>query len=637
MTTEAAPSSASAVLDAYRLRIAQLQGEIGRAQTRQRTMRMLMLAGGVGSVLIFRAGMHGNAYLIALAAGLMVALAWALGHYFRMRGAALQLAHRAAYCERGINRIEGKWRGQSSIGAEFSRPSHLYQADLDILGEGSLFELLATTRSEVGAERLASFLLDAVEVDEARRRQAAVRELSPATGLREDVALLGKYRFQNCEGKHLRDWLDMVPFSVPRIISVFLLFSGTVSLVLGVCGDAKIFTWVQVFPFLAATLSAQALIGLSLMGEVRERLKVLLTLGADVVVLRQGVALIERQQFHSAKLGDLVQRLRTGNAAGCIRKLERLLTVVERREDVYLYALCLWLAVGTQLVLATERWRAAHRKDFELWLDAWAEFEALNAIGCYAYEHPENVFPELVGGEALFESGAACYEAEELRHPLLLRDACVSNDLVFDRETAFYVISGSNMAGKSTFLRAVGLNAVLAAAGAPVCAMQARMSVFNICTSISIADSLAEGKSKFLAEVERLRAAIGLAQESKLNQHPGANGSRPVLFLIDEILSGTNSRDRRVAAQAVIAALVAAGAVGALSTHDLALTEIAADPALRGVNVHMQSEDPEQPLAFDYRLKSGILRQTNALAIVKMLGIAIDPALGQPDTPKNSA
>jgi len=180
------------------------------------------------------------------------------------------------------------------------------------------------------------------------------------------------------------------------------------------------------------------------------------------------------------------------------------------------------------------------------------------------------------------------------------------------------------MAGKSTFLRAVGLNAVLASAGAPVCAVHARISVFNICASIAIADSLAEGKSKFLAEVERLRAAIAAAQESPAGQ------GRPVLFLIDEILSGTNSRDRRVAAQAVIAALVRAGAVGALSTHDLALTEIAADAALRGANVHMQSEDPEQPLAFDYLVKPGILRQTNALAIVKMLGIEVDPASDEP-------
>ena len=610
MSLEEMPLEANAPLLAYRKRIAELQGEIVGVQTRQRRARTLLLVGGVVCVLVSRGALHGDAASIALVAASLAAMVWGLRGTLRWRGKALQMAHRAAYCERGINRMEGKWRGHGNTGLEFARASHLYQADLDILGEGSLFELLATTRSEVGAERLSAYLLDATTLEEAKERQAAVEELRDATGLREDVALLGKYRFQNCEGKHLRDWLSMAPFSVAGVIPMFLLFSGTVSLALGVCGYAKIFTWVQVFPFLAATLAAQALTGLSLMGEVRERLKILLALSTDVVVLRQGVALIERQAFQSAMLSELVGRLRTRNAAGCIRKLERLLTVVERREDVYLYAFCLWLAVGTQLVLAAERWRAAHREDFEVWLDAWAEFEALNALGCYAYEHPESAFPKLV-------EGAACFEVRDLRHPLLLWNECVSNDVAFNRETVFYVISGSNMAGKSTFLRAVGLNAVLAAAGAPVCAARARVSVFNVCASISIADSLAEGKSKFLAEVERLRAAIGAAQDA------AARGGRPVLFLIDEVLSGTNSRDRRVAAEAVIAALVAAGAVGALSTHDLALTEIAGNAALRGVNVHMQSEDPEQPLAFDYRVKPGILRQTNALAIVRMLGIEV--------------
>ena len=143
------------------------------------------------------------------------------------------------------------------------------------------------------------------------------------------------------------------------------------------------------------------------------------------------------------------------------RKFERLLVAVERREDITLYGFSLWLAAGTQLVLAAERWRAVHGRDFEDWLDAWAEFEALNALGCYAWEHPEYEFPELVEGGGRFE-------AEGLGHPLLPRTGCVGNDVALNEATAFYLISGSNMAGKSTFLRAMGLNAVLASAGAPV-------------------------------------------------------------------------------------------------------------------------------------------------------------------------
>lgn len=165
--------------------------------------------------------------------------------------------------------------------------------------------------------------------------------------------------------------------------------------------------------------------------------------------------------------------------------------------------------------------------------------------------------------------------------------------------TAFYVVSGSNMAGKSTFLRAIGLNSVLASAGAPVRASSARTAVCRVCASIAINDSLQEGKSKFLAEVERLRDSVRATRERE-----------PVLFLVDEILSGTNSRDRKIAAESLIGALVAGGAVGALSTHDLALTEIAENPELRGVNIHMQSDNPDQPLAFDFRVRPGISRQT---------------------------
>ncbi len=270
-----------------------------------------------------------------------------------------------------------------------------------------------------------------------------------------------------------------------------------------------------------------------------------------------------------------------------------------------LYGFSFWLSAATQLVLSIERWRARHQSDFRGWLNAWAEFEALNALGCYSWEHPDYVFPELLDNESTFE-------ARGLSHPLLPREHCIGNDLALNGSTALYVVSGSNMAGKSTFLRAIGLNAILASAGAPVRASNVRTSVFRICTSVGINDSLHEGKSKFLAEVERLRESIRAAEEHK-----------PTLFLIDEILSGTNSSDRRIAAEALIEVLVAAGAVGALSTHDLALTEIVENPALRGINIHMQSDNPDQPLAFDYRVKPGISRQTNALAIVRMMGISV--------------
>jgi DNA mismatch repair ATPase MutS len=254
--------------------------------------------------------------------------------------------------------------------------------------------------------------------------------------------------------------------------------------------------------------------------------------------------------------------------------------------------------------MAVEQWRQQHGAQLRIWLKKWAEFEALSAISAYSYENPENTFPTF--------SDEVCFEAQELGHPLLPQSSCVVNDIELGREHPFYIVSGSNMSGKSTLLRAIGLNALLAYAGAPVRARALRLSGLSIFASMCITDSLLNGKSKFLAEVDRLRKAI-----------ESAVPKRPVLFLVDEIFSGTNSRDRRIAAEAVVRTLVHRGALGALSTHDLALTEIASADGMRGVNVHMGSSDERNPMAFDYRLKPGVTQESNALAIARLAGVPV--------------
>jgi DNA mismatch repair ATPase MutS len=290
-----------------------------------------------------------------------------------------------------------------------------------------------------------------------------------------------------------------------------------------------------------------------------------------------------------------------------MRQLQKLLGACDqRRKDVF-YQFSFFLCLGTQLALAVERWRGWHGAELAHWLDAWAEFEALNAIACYAYEHPCDVFPEI-------EEGATLFHAQNLGHPLLPARTCVGNDLYLDRETTFYLVSGSNMAGKSTWLRSIGLAAVLASAGAPIRATSARLSLFTVCPSIGVGDSLSDGKSKFLAEVERLQQTVHSTQQD-----------RPVLFLIDEILSGTNAMDRTIIAEALLRTLLEAGAVGAISTHDQSLLESVDIATLRGINVHMESRSAELPLDFDYRVKPGLTKQSNALAISRMLGIGPRP------------
>lgn len=534
-----------------------------------------------------------------------LAALWQIRIFLRHRRQASDAAHRAAFYERGIDRIDGNWSGKGNAGMDFARDHHLYQDDLDILGTGSLFELLATTRSDAGAERLAAYLLDPVTPTEARARQDAVKELQPAVSSREDIAVLGKYRFQDCSRRRLRTWLNEPVLRAPKAIPALLALLSMLTLSFAVVAVVQLLPWVKLAPLFALSLAGQGAISLAFMLQVRARIEVLRTLSSNVSVLRAGIELVARLKFQSAKLSAIAEGLSARDAGKAMRTLEHLLKAIECREDAILYGFLLWIAAGTQLVLAIERWRARYQKKFERLLDAWAEFEALSALAGYAYEHPGDVFPDLIDERAHFE-------AREMGHPLLSDRTCVTNDVALDDSMRFYIVSGSNMAGKCTLLRAIGLNAVMAGAGAPVRARRARIAVMSVCASITIGDSLRDGPSKFFAEVERLRNSIAKA----------LRGER-VLFLIDEMLAGTNSQDRGIAAGWMLEALIAAGAVGALSTHDLALTEIAQREGLRGANVHMQSRSQDDPLDFDYRLRPGVASQTNGLAIVRMMGLQV--------------
>jgi hypothetical protein len=518
------------------------------------------------------------------------------------------------FYQSGMDRLTGDWSGKGVSGDEFSRTGHLYERDLNVFGAGSMFELLCTTRSQLGQGRLASYLLDLPDRNETMARQEAVKELQPRSGLREQICLLGKYSFQGCDWEPFREWLDSPQVLVYRVLS-WILPATSIALVLAASirlTPPEAGLWTRAAPFLIPLVAAQVLLALSLRDRVRPVLERSRSIGHEIKLFRQGLELLEAQSFHSAKLKDLTERVK--GAGGAVRKLNRLIKAVDECNQDWFYLPSRVLLVDTQLGLAIERWKARHGEDLRTWLDAWAEFEALNALGCYAHEHPEDVFPEMLDSPA----GTAEFEAAGFGHPLLAESACIRNDVHFNPERKFYLVSGSNMAGKSTFLRAIGINAVLGSAGAPVRAHRARQSSFAVCASVSIIDSLSEGKSKFMAEVDRLREILRAA----------ASGPKPVLFVIDEILSGTNSRDRRAAVESFLRALIhtnetGAGAIGALSTHDLALAEIAEDPDLGGSNVHMESRDPSDPFAFDYLLKPGVSTHSNALAIARMAGVAV--------------
>jgi DNA mismatch repair ATPase MutS len=253
--------------------------------------------------------------------------------------------------------------------------------------------------------------------------------------------------------------------------------------------------------------------------------------------------------------------------------------------------------------LAIQAWRARHGPSITVWLVAVGQLEALGSLAGFAWEHPADVYPDIDEHETRFE-------AEGLGHPLMLETRCVRNDVTLGGTARVLIVSGSNMSGKSTLLRAVGVNAVLALAGAPVRAARLRLSRLSVGATLRIRDSLREGTSRFYAELVRLRDLVRIA-----------DGPIPLLFLLDEILHGTNSHDRRLGAAAVVSGLVQRGAVGLVTTHDLALSEVANDPAIHADNVHFEDKLEDGRMVFDYRMRPGVVRTSNALELMRTLGL----------------
>jgi hypothetical protein len=589
-----------------RIRELRQQHQSRHTALRKRQQNALLALGTLAVIIAFQtsATMHGNhsAWPMLLS---FAAVAILIVLLVRQQNPIERIRRLLVFYDRAELRVDGSEPHTDRTGEDAVASAgapHLYEHDLDILGPQSLFSLLATVRTGIGERGLARYLLEPATHEETLLRQQAVRELLPQTGLREQLALLGQSSFQQISATFFDEWLDEEP---PRFHPVFryaLALTAAAAIALILVALVRIRTWGEILPNLLAVLAIQGAIAMLIRKRVAPLLQGGARLQSQVRLFAEGVALLQTLQFSSPKLLAL-QRLsrEPAGAVKLLRNLDGWLVVVEQRTKELFFILSLLTASGCQAATAIANWKRKHAPAMRLWLAAWAEFEALNALATYAFEHPEYAWPELLPTTA-----NPLYEAKSLGHPLLPNS--VPNDIALGATTHFFLVSGSNMAGKSTLLRSIGINAVLAYAGAPVRAASLRLTPFTIGASIALTDSLAEGKSKFLAEVERLAAIVR------------ASESAPVLFLVDEIFSGTNSLDRKTAAEAVLSRLLAHRAIGALSTHDLALTSLASEQN-RGVNVHMASPDPADPLAFDYLLKPGVNQHSNALAIIRLIGL----------------
>jgi len=569
------------------------------------TRLAVFLAGVALAVAVFVAQALPGEILVAPLLAFVALVVW----HDRVIGVRDRADRAVRFYEHGLARLDGTWAGSGVAGDAFLDPQHPYASDLDLFGRGSLFERLCSARTAAGEARLAGWLCAAAPADEIRARHAAIEELRPRLDLRESLALLGEDVRAGVHPADLERWASGPPLSSTgawRKLAAALALLSAASLAGWIAGFFG-FPGTGPLPFLFV-LALEGALALRLRAGVRHTLAAVQQPARDLALLSSLLERISCERFASPRLTSLAARLASdGHPAWReIARLERLLGLADARRNQLFAPVAAALLWGTQVALAIEEWRQRSARDLSEWLDAIGEIEALGALASHAYENPRDPFPEIVERGPVFEGVG-------LGHPLLPPDGCVRNDLLLDRDHAVLVVSGSNMSGKSTFLRTVGTNAVLALAGAPVRARSLRISSLSVGASIRVHDSLQDGESRFYAEIKRLRQIMDLARDEA---HP--------LFLLDEILHGTNSHDRQIGAAAVVRGLVERGAVGLVTTHDLALSRIADSLAPRAANVHFEDHLENGRIAFDYRLRPGVVEKSNALALMREVGLEVE-------------
>jgi hypothetical protein len=511
----------------------------------------------------------------------------------------------AAFYRKGLARIEDRWAGTGQTGERFRDEAHVYAEDLDLFGRGGLFELLSTARLPMGENQLASWLRFPSSREAILERHGLLHELRDKLDLREDLAVTGEDLRTRLNPESLVEWAEgqrVLPKSPWRFAAA--------ALALG--------TAAAIFYYLAGGSYRIALLLLAIDAGFRRALKdrahaVIHGVSCNaegLLLFSQILQRLEREPFVAPRLHALSAELiaEGRRASRAIRKLARIVYWIDAEHSLLAHLAELPLLYSIQVAFVAEAWRGRHGRSMRRWVEITGEIEALVSLAAYSFEHPADPFPEFTSID-----DPATLHAQELGHPLIPADRCVRNNLRLDTETRILLVSGSNMSGKSTLLRAVGINAVLAMAGAPVRAKSLRLTPLAIGTRIRSTDSLQEGRSGFYTEILHIRAVFNLAESAKA----------PLLFLFDELLEGTNSKDRRIGAESLLRALLDRRGIGIITTHDLALTEIGQSLGQRLRNMHFQDYVENGKMRFDYTLRDGVVAKSNAIELMRLIGLQV--------------
>ena len=604
----------------------------------------------VGAWWLFAAGRGAAAWSLVAAGVVTFAFLVARHRVARRRMHRAELM--SVFNREGIARVRRRWSELPDPAATSPLRDHDYADDLDLFGPASLLHLVGVCGTTPGRQTLQRWLLGRTAPDTIALRQEAVREMAGAYDFRDRLAAEARMMTGGGAGEvdrflewaeggawlESRSWVRAVGILLPAVnlTAIVLYFLGLVPLP------------VLVWPLVVSTLLyTQLRKGLNPHfdkaddGESGVRRFAPLLGHLVGAPLHSAYAVEIRHRLGACSAGDPQAAPSPGTpqvttttprpAHHEITTLRRLLDLADvRRSPLFHLPLAIVLLWDVHVLAALERWKARSGHRVRDWLDAAGEAEALAALAALTADHPNWIFPAI-------DPDATTLRGEALGHPLLAPDACVPNDVEVGPAGSFLLVTGSNMSGKSTLLKAVGLNAVLAQAGAPVCAQSLRMPPLRIVTSIHVEDSLADGVSYFMAGLHRLKHVVDAARERRDPSHPAIatptdpppdGGHRQptptphTLYLLDEILQGTNSAERRIAARTVLRHLLATGAIGAVTTHDLTLAD-AEDLVERAAAVHFTESvgDGDEGIAFDYRLRDGIATSTNALRLLELVGL----------------
>jgi hypothetical protein len=518
--------------------------------------------------------------------------------------------------ERGLARLAHAWDKLPVSSERFRSADHAFTGDLDVFGHASLMQLVDATETAPGEEKLAGLLsMTAVRAwpEEILARQAAARDLAARPAFREAIATAGGVLAdERPSAGPLLGWAEQndraaaalvtLAWAAPPLATALLVLGPVLHLRAGV---------------VTLLVAAEVALGLFASARLTPMLSVVSARESAASRWREMIAAIEREPLEAPLLVGLRERLTSGRrrASDEIAALARIVGFADaRRNEVFRFFIGPFLFWDVHCAVALSRWRARAGPHVRQWLEAVAEVEALASLAAFAVEHPDFAWPDLAPEPMLV--------ARSLGHPLLPSSQRVGNDVSLPSRGRALVVTGSNMSGKSTLLRALGINAVLATAGAPVCAGALRIGPMRVATSMRVEDSLEQGVSHFFAELRRLKRVLDLARAAH-DERDAEGGHGAVLFLLDEILHGTNSRERIIGACAIVRELLALGAVGAVSTHDLGITAL--ERELGGVveNVHFEEQVAGDTMTFDFVLRPGIVQSSNALRLMRAVGIDV--------------